>query len=335
MVRTVICFLLIATVCWFSGCDHAGVSQQTEAALNIDPLIENIATIEDIDALEIDCLNYCGYLFFEYNGKNVVAQTGSDNKTLSNIRCYDIVIPADDDFNKLLPEMTVFELVKNVGLPDGSYTSGMISLSFEARESGNMYTIYFGYSKNSELVIDDIVVNTKADEEYILTIKSIDEYRTYIEEKVKPEKFISYEMLSDIGEFCTFVPFDMGGVIYQYSYRLKTDNGYISIDISYDKDDSADIVYLESPPSAGFADTDQFKHTAVSYNGIIYIYPDSGELKAVRVILDNMSLTISSDGNESLSKCEFENDNLVTCLLSGNKDNVDIVSRYLTDQSEE
>ena len=175
----------------------------------------------------------------------------------------------------------------------------------------------------------------KGDDGYILYIKSVDEYRTYLEEKTMPEEFVSYEMLSDIGAFYLFVPYDAGGVIYQYSYRLKTDDGFVDIDISHGQDDTAEIIYLQLPPPEGFAKTDQFKHVAVSYNDIIYIYPESGELEAMRVVLNNMNLTISAGGEDSeLSGLKLESDNLVTCLLSGNEDNVDILSHYLTEQSE-
>lgn len=38
--------------------------------------------------------------------------------------------------------MSVYEVVKDVGIPIGSYTSGMLSLTFQSN-TGAEYTVYF------------------------------------------------------------------------------------------------------------------------------------------------------------------------------------------------
>ena len=165
-------------------------------------------------------------------------------------------------------------------------------------------------------------------------VKSIKEYDEYVNANAKPKDFVSYEMLSDIGAFDTFMHTERGETMDDYRYRLKTGNGkLINVEILHNFVDNSetDIVYLSSPPSKGFDKTDEFKKAAVSYNEILYMYLESGELTAIAVVIDKTRIMLRPDQDVRFSDYDFENDNLVTCLLSGNRDNVDIASRYLTE----
>ena len=127
---------------------------------NQDFSIKELTTVHDIEKLGINCFNYCGYLFFSYNGANVVAQTDADGKTLKKVEKYEMVTPDDAAFDNLEEGMTVFDLVEKVGLPKGSYTSGMISLFFETNDGENTYTVYLEESNAVGLVIGKIVKST-------------------------------------------------------------------------------------------------------------------------------------------------------------------------------
>ena len=85
---------------------------------------------------------YCDYYFFEYSRKNYVLLFDYMSNTISELYSYPIREVKDEDFDKIEEGMYVQEVVELVGLPFGSYTSGLLSLSFRST-SGNMHVIYF------------------------------------------------------------------------------------------------------------------------------------------------------------------------------------------------
>ena len=147
MKKSILPIILIFIVC-LAACNTAE---------NKVLLTNELMTVQDIEELGINCFNYCGYLFFSYSGKNVVAQTDSDGKMLKKVESYDIVKPDTSDFDGLVEGMTVFEVVRRVGLPKGSYSSGMITLFFETHDGKSAYTVYLSNSDNTELTVGSII----------------------------------------------------------------------------------------------------------------------------------------------------------------------------------
>ena len=196
---------------------------------------------------------------------------------------------------------------------------------------------------------------TNGGDESQLYIEGIEEYNDYVASTTKPDTFVSYEMLSDIGEMELFIPCSEHGIVCHYSYSLVTGNGlrigisvshgdmcllgncaeevFLGCDSDYKNTDSD--IYLPFPPTQGFANTNEFNKQIVSYNGIRYAYADGGELVGMEVVLDDIRITVYPRMNCKFSQLVFERENLITCLLSGNEDNEDIISRYLTETKQE
>ena len=89
-------------------------------------------------------LYYGGYLFTKNNeGNHIVARMSDDGTVISKINCYEVsnIDNSDEAFNSIKEGMSIEEVVSIVGIPQGSYTSGMPTLSFESA-SGKMYWIY-------------------------------------------------------------------------------------------------------------------------------------------------------------------------------------------------
>lgn len=97
-------------------------------------------------------LYYGGYLFTKNNeGNHIVARMSDDGTVISKINCYEEsnIDNSDEAFNSIKEGMSIEEVVSIVGIPQGSYTSGMPTLSFESA-SGKMYWIYLN-CKRTEL----------------------------------------------------------------------------------------------------------------------------------------------------------------------------------------
>jgi hypothetical protein len=94
-------------------------------------------------------LYYGGYLFTKNNeGNHIVARMSDDGTVISKINCYEVsnIDNSDEAFNSIKEGMSIEEVVSIVGIPQGSYTSGMPTLSFESA-SGKMYWIYLNFER--------------------------------------------------------------------------------------------------------------------------------------------------------------------------------------------
>lgn len=94
-------------------------------------------------------LYYGGYLFTKNNeGNHIVARMTDDGTVISKINCYEAtnIDNSDKAFNSIKEGMSIEEVVSIVGIPQGSYTSGMPTLSFESA-SGKMYWIYLNFER--------------------------------------------------------------------------------------------------------------------------------------------------------------------------------------------
>lgn len=109
---------------------------------------------------------YMSYIFTKNNeGDHIVARVADDHATISKISCFknENIDRSDDAYWKIKEGMTVEQIVSIVGIPEGSYTSGMITLAFES-DSGARYCVYFDQKREENKT-----------EIYVSSIKLFDE----------------------------------------------------------------------------------------------------------------------------------------------------------------
>ena len=111
-------------------------------------------SIEDIDKYKGASYEELSELFFgnehfehgefvfikDRRGTNVVAELKIGSNEVVDIRAYPPVSPSHEDFEKITDGMSVFDVVERVGIPFGSFTSGVDSLSFKASD-GSVYMV--------------------------------------------------------------------------------------------------------------------------------------------------------------------------------------------------
>lgn len=114
---------------------------------------------------------YSRYIFFvNSNGENVVIKFSGDGKRIEKFEKYTAVSPKSDDFYSLKKEMTIFEVVKKVGAPFRSVTSGLFTLDFKS-STGEIYRINWS-DNNKENTIKLIEVSQIDDKNHEI-IKTI------------------------------------------------------------------------------------------------------------------------------------------------------------------
>lgn len=176
-------------------------------------------------------------------------------------------------------------------------------------------------------------------------LTSLTAYQEYIASNKMPEDFISYEKLSSVGEFDSLTFRESGNHFY-YHYNLISENGFaIMINISrLDKGEtlvSGDrsgrkIVYPDTIIEEKICFDEQNSNKIIVYNDIAYRYDTKGELQYVSIISGNYMISFSPQSTYIESQKEFvgmkfsdykaENENILTCLLSGNEKREDISS---------
>jgi hypothetical protein len=88
---------------------------------------------------------YIGYLFTKDNeGNHVVARLSDDCTVITKVTRYEAksIGNSDESFVKIKEGMSVEQIVSMVGIPEGSYTSGMITLAFRSNTEAQ-YWVYF------------------------------------------------------------------------------------------------------------------------------------------------------------------------------------------------
>ena len=75
---------------------------------------------------------YCGYVFFaNENGESVVVEFSADRKQVARVETFPAVASmSEDGAQKIVPGMSVFDVVAIAGLPCRSATFGISSLDF-------------------------------------------------------------------------------------------------------------------------------------------------------------------------------------------------------------
>ena len=87
------------------------------------------------------------YCFFKNFGKDYVVLIDFEQGTVQEIHSFPSVTPTNRDFEKLEIGDDIFTVVDKVGVPEGSYTSGTISLTYKL-SNNDVYTIYFNSSND-------------------------------------------------------------------------------------------------------------------------------------------------------------------------------------------
>jgi hypothetical protein len=115
---------------------------------------------------------YIGYLFTKDNeGNHVVARLSDDCTVITKVTRYEAksIDNSDESFVKIKEGMSVEQIVSMVGIPEDSYTSGMISLGFQS-DTGARYSIYLNQVRDEEStalyvssikLLDKIVISNK------------------------------------------------------------------------------------------------------------------------------------------------------------------------------
>lgn len=190
---------------------------------------------------------------------------------------------------------------------------------------------------------------------------TLEDYNALIEKYYYTKEFISYDCLSDLGEFDKFYP---GGLIPKedyseenmesvdystenYMYYLKGQNEDVLLKILVINESftssslikSTDYIHIEEKPES-FLTSELSK---IEYNGIYYVYgekisKDSEQRKISKIILfeNNNTIEISgcigfadADLHDYLYDDIIQGDNLLACLLSGNPEDIDLCVKYL------
>ena len=215
--------------------------------------------------------------------------------------------------------------------------------SNSSTENKNMLQHGSGSKDQSEITeTQDLYIDPES-----IYLSSVEEYNEFIKTGVMPKDLITYDMLKGIGEFESFVVPDLDCPTY-YGYHLSDYNGFlIDIFITHleegKKDDivAADMVQLQDHPIFGFLDGKKFDNKTVFCNGIQYSYNANGSLRYITTVVDDVEIIVSpgsiyDSSSGKVIELDFidykpSSENLITHLVSGNKDNVDIAN-YLIDQ---
>lgn len=101
--------------------------------------------------------SYSGFFFFNYNGASVIIENmGASNNRLvvERITCYPMMPPPPYSvFLSLVPdEDDVYSIVKKIGIPFDSQTSGLMSMMFHTEDAGDCL-VYFYYDICDKLVM--------------------------------------------------------------------------------------------------------------------------------------------------------------------------------------
>lgn len=99
--------------------------------------------------------HYVDYIFYDnLLGDPVVATVSNDYKTITSLRSYSrfSIQPTRTAAESIQEGMSIHDVVSILGNPVGSYTSGMMTLSFELND-GYLCTTYLGYNKEVTSVV--------------------------------------------------------------------------------------------------------------------------------------------------------------------------------------
>ena len=202
--------------------------------------------------------------------------------------------------------------------------------------------------------VDD--TTTEGDDRRFRNADTLEKYNDFMDKYVFSNSFVTYDSLSDLGEFDKFyIHYCMGAkekyteeelALLEFSegyhYKLKGKNGselYIHVYFAPEFDEVIDrppeYQHLEECPESFLTSECE----GLEYNGIYYVYgqhksEESGQRELYEIIFcSNGNQIAIHTWNNSLYgyfiENDIEGDNLLSCLIKGNPDNIDLAS-YLT-----
>ena len=124
------------------------ISLMVLSSCNSNTAISIAETVKTYDELvseypNMHILDYGGYIFYaDKNGDNIVSKLGDDYNTFVKTEAYPDVEPTKDDFSSIKAGMSVFEVVQKLGLPVGSHTFGLSTLTFEAADGTQFLIVW-------------------------------------------------------------------------------------------------------------------------------------------------------------------------------------------------
>lgn len=202
--------------------------------------------------------------------------------------------------------------------------------------------------------VDD--TTTGGDGRRFRTADTLEEYNDFMEKFVFSNSFVTYDSLSDLGEFDKFYIHYFKGAkedhteeelaleefSEEYHYTLKNKDGsklsiYVLFAPEFDSgtDESTEYQHLEECPESFL--TSEWE--GLEYKGVYYKYQstpsgDSGQRKLTDIIFHANGnyiniLTWQMPLSDYFTDDIMAGDNLLSCLIKGNPDNVDLAVKYL------
>ena len=197
---------------------------------------------------------------------------------------------------------------------------------------------------------------TEGDGRRFRTADTLEEYNDFMDKFVFSNSFVTYDALSDLGEFDKFYIHYFKGAkedhteeelaleefSEEYHYTLKNKDGsklsiYVLFAPEFDSgtDESTEYQHLEECPESFL--TSEWE--GLEYKGVYYKYQstpsgDSGQRKLTDIIFHANGnyidiLTWQMPLSDYFTEDIMAGDNLLSCLIKGNLDNVDLAVKYL------
>ena len=172
-----------------------------------------------------------------------------------------------------------------------------------------------------------------------LTFYNIYDYNDYIENNKMFDGFIYYEMIEFIGDFDSLIFNDKDDED-NYYYGLRLNNGAdINLWVHHMPEEAngeyvppvkSEVIKLDTPLDdfliCDVGETDDL-YKYVYYNNIVYKYAEDSLLSII-FIVDGIQYEFSPGYKLDFSDYKTDDDNILTCLLSGNSDNIDLTSFF-------
>ena len=155
--------------------------------------------------------------------------------------------------------------------------------------------------------------------EISVTIEDYDEYVSFITSMGMPDSFMTYEELSFLGNFQTFIcePFTTGDECKEYIYVVEDDNGYsvmLSIELAEKELVTENYIFMSDNISDyRFVEYDNVVHSIV--NDLKYSYA-RGKLFAITALFGNIKIVMTISGGRFENYPVNGEDTFMSKLLS-------------------
>lgn len=137
-----------------------GILKDCEPISSFDDFTEGIMSEEQLSRFKesaSECLHLGGcYICKNEKGENVVfrLKTGKENSEILKIERYPAVDPTEEGMDKIEEGMTLFDVIRLVGIPDGKSIAEMSSNPFLSYSvEGSSYTITYNHNSGEVLSV--------------------------------------------------------------------------------------------------------------------------------------------------------------------------------------